>query len=209
VDNFTTRFSPWLLFFEDNIQRVTAVKRSHYDLPQIRPTSREIYHTVEYSPQRVIMKMREDIQLAEEIGACFGGYACNDNHYFRKKKHRHVAFVWTKMAYCKRGGPKWPEYAEEKDDYAYTAECLSRGMPVVVNNYLYPWSVRYEGRGGSRTIKERAKDRRQVVRELERRFPGMFRLKHKPNSPEGTEIQLSVCTEKQLEKWRKEHATAR
>lgn len=206
VDNFTSSLRPWLFFFEDNIKRVTGVVPEHYHREVIKPTSRTLYHSRDLSPQEVISYMLEDIQLASSLGACFGGYACNDNHFFRSRKYRTVGFVWTKMAYVHRDGPSWPcEYADEKDDYVYTALCLAQCGRVLINNFLYPWAERYEGRGGSRTIEERAEDRRRTVAELHSRFPGMFRDKHKPGSPEGTEVQLRFINEAQVQRWQSQH----
>lgn len=202
VDTFTSKESPWLLFFEDNIQRVTMVLDEYYDKPRIDPTTREIYHSQEVGPQRVIQRMLEDIKLASDLNAFFGGYACNDNHYFRKVKYRTIAFVWTKIGYVRRGGPKWPDYVNEMDDYAMTAECLLHSGKVLVNNYIYPWAKRYEGRGGSRTQEERVDDKRATVKELMRRFPGLFRIHNKPTAPADTEILLTMRSESKLNEWR-------
>lgn len=203
VNYFTSQKHPWLMFFEDNIYKVTGVVPHLFHLPEFETTTRHDYHSTEYGPEEVLTHMLNDIILAQEVGATFGGYACNDNHFFRKKKYRHVAFVWTKMAYCHRGGPKWPAWAVEKDDFAYTAECLKHCGRVVVNNFLYAWAKRYEGRGGSRTIHERAEDRRAAVAEFHRRYPGLYRTKDKAGSPEGTEVQLRFHNERQVEQWRR------
>lgn len=202
LDTFTSNGCPWVLFFEDNIQRVTRVSQSHYHLSDINPTTRALYHTDEVSPQQIIENMLEDIKIAESVGAYLGGYSSNDNHFFRKKKYRTVAFVWTKMGYMKRGGPQWPVYLDEKDDYGMTAECLKFCGRVLVNNYLYPWSKRFEGRGGSPTLIERAPGKIRCVKILMEQFPGLFREKSRPGYPEGTEIQLRFHSERQVDKWR-------
>lgn len=202
VDHLTSTSRPWLLFFEDNIYRVTGVSLDKYHLDEVWPTARCYYHDRHLTPQEVIQEMLVDIKLATQVGAVFGGYACNDNHFFRSRKYRTVAFVWTKMAYVSRYGPRWPAYANEKDDYAYTAECLKSHGRVLVNNYLYPWAHRYEGRGGSRTIEERAGQRRECVAQLHDRFSGLFRDKHKSGSPPGTEVQLRFHSERQVDLWR-------
>ena len=203
LDYFTTPSEPWLLFFEDNIMRVTGVLPSHYGMEEIDPTTRHIYHSLEYSPQDVLRCMMADIhRMAEPLGAFYGGYACNDNHFYRSRKYRTIAFVWTKMGYVRRGGPCWPEYLNEMDDYGMTAECLLHSGRTVVNNYLYPWAKRYEGRGGSRTIGERADDKRAAVAEMMRRFPDLFRIRDKKGCPTGTEIQLRFNSDKQVTEWR-------
>jgi hypothetical protein len=81
------------------------------------------------------------------------------------------------MGYMKRGGPKWPLYLDEKDDYGMTAECLKHSGRVLVNNYLYPWSRRFEGRGGSPTLEERTPGKQKCVKILMDRFPVLFRIK--------------------------------
>jgi hypothetical protein len=203
LDNFTSDKCPWVLFFEDNIKRVTRVAKPYYDLEEIKSTTREMYHSLEIGPQEVICNMLEDIVRAEGIGTYLGGYSSNDNHFFRKKKYRTVAFVWTKMGYMRRGGPEWPVYLDEKDDYGMTAECLKFCGRVLVNNYLYPWSKRFEGRGGSPTLEQRAPGKKKCVKILLERFPGLFREKNRSGYPEGTEIQLRFHSEKQVDLWRR------
>ncbi len=203
VDEFTTERNPWVFFFEDNIMRVTRVSQSHYHHNLIDPTSRELYHTDEIGPQEVIESMMEDVEVAESVGAYFGGFASNDNHYFRKRKYRTVAFVWTKMSYIRRGCPDFPVYLDEKDDYGMTAECLKHSGRVLVNNFLYPWCKRFEGRGGSPTLEERAPGKKKCVKILMERFPGLFRIKDRKGYPEGTEIQLRFHSSKQVDQWRK------
>lgn len=204
LDHYTTPKSPWVLFFEDNIVKVTSVKPSHYDLPEIKPTNKPLYHEMEVGPRYVISKMLEDIRLAESIGAHFGGFACNDNHFFRSRKYRHIGYVWTKMAYMHRDGPPWPVELDEMDDYGYSAECLKWDGRVVINNYLYPWSKRYEGRGASRTLVDRLPDKRKAVELLHAKYPGLFRNRDdKKSCPHpGSEVTLRLHSEKQIDEWR-------
>jgi len=204
LDNFTSKSCPWVICFEDNIKRVTRVSQSHYHLPQIEQTTRGLYHADEIGPEDVIDNMLEDIKRAEAAEAYIGGYSSNDNHFFRKKKYRTVAFVWTKMFYMRRGGPQWPTYLDEKDDYGMTAECLCYSGRTLVNNYLYPWAKRFEGRGGSPTLEERAPGKKRCVQILMERFPKLFRIKNRAGYPEGTEIQLRFTSEKSIDKWRAE-----
>lgn len=194
----------WLYFFEDNIIRVTGVTPERFMEEEIRPTTRMLYHKVEYSPQQVLKIMQRDTKVATSLDAWFGGYACNDNHFFRSRKYRDIAFVWTKMGYVRQGGPRWPTYLNEMDDFGMTAECLMYSGRTLVNNFLYPWSKRYEGRGGSRTLEERAEDKRKSVKLLLSRFPNLFRPKEKAGCPSGTELQLRFHSKKQVEKWREE-----
>ena len=154
------------------------------------------------SPQQVVQNILEDIEIAESKGAYLGGYASNDNHYFRKRKYRTVAFVWTKMGYMRRGGPSWPLYLDEKDDYGMTAECLKHSGRVLVNNFIYPWCKRFEGRGGSPTLEERTSGKQRCVKILMERFPGLFSIKNRKGYPEGTEIQLRFHSERQVDQWR-------
>ncbi len=202
VENLTSALRPWLIFFEDNIQYVTGVKSSHYSLEEIKPTTRAIYHDTRYTTQMVLQCMEQDIRRADRAGANYGGYSCNDNHFFRKRKYRDVAFVWTKMGYVCRYAPEWPAYLNEMDDYGMTAECLLKDGKVLVNNYLYPWPKKYEGRGGSRTLEERAADKRAAVHGMMSRFPGLFRIKDRPGREHGTEIQLRFCKTSQVQQWR-------
>lgn len=192
----------WVFAFEDNIQRVTGVLPKEYHHERFNTTTRGLFHDREYSIADVLRVMEADHKKAAGINALFGGFACNDNHFFRKRKYRTVGFVWTKMCYWKAGaGPVWPAHLKEMDDYGYTAECLSRTGRVLINNFLYPWAKRYEGRGGSRTLEERAPDKRIAAQDLVKRFPELYCIRDRKGYPEGTELRTRMCTEKQADRW--------
>jgi hypothetical protein len=106
------------------------------------------------------------------------------------------------MGYVRRGGPRWPTYLNEMDDYGMTAECLLHSGKTLVNNYLYPWAKRYEGRGGSRTAEERTDDKRAAVKMLMEKFPGLYRIHNKPGLPVDTEILLTMRSGSKLDEWR-------
>jgi hypothetical protein len=217
VRNFTSKSQPWLLFCEDNIDKVTKLKEPLYCKSHIVPhgkpgresewnaTRKDFGHMI--GPLEAIDCMLEDIEVAMDLGAVYGGFSPNDNFYFRTVKYRYVGFVWSKLAYCSRNGPKWPEYAYEKDDYAMTAACLSYSGRVVINNYIYAWPNK-EVRGASRSVIDRAPDRAACVKRLHRQYPGMYRDKNRKSRPEGTEIQLAFTSPEQVDKWRQEHPNA-
>lgn len=203
LENLTSRRQPWQLFFEDNIIKVTSVGPERYDLPRLLgKTRRATTDALTLTPFDVVGRMLEDIKLAESVGAYYGGFASNDNHYFRKKKYRTVAFVWSKMGYVRRGGASWPCYLNDMDDYGFTAECLADTGRVLVNNYLHAYAKRFEGRGGSGTLADRVCSKREAVLKMHDKFPGLFRDRSKVDSPDGTEIQLRFSSESQVDKWR-------
>lgn len=201
IENLTSAKTPWLLFMEDNIHRVTCVDSDNYDRFFIDKTTRGMFHDTELSFDQAVRKAYDDIQWCNRAGIGFGGFASNDNHFFRKTKYRHSAFVWSKLAYVRRGGPDWPDQVQEKDDYVYTGLALEYYGAVLVNNFIYPWPKK-EVRGSSRSLEDRAEDRRHAVQYLLERFPDMFRVKERAGHPSGTEVQLRFTSLTQVKKWR-------
>lgn len=202
ISEFTTQRNPWIIWLEDNITRITAVDEDKYHLQQIKKTQREWYHTRELGFSILLQLIQEDITLAKKIGAYYGGFASNDNHYFRKTKYRPISFVWTKMCYFSNRGPDWQIGVMEKDDYLNTAHQLAHVGTVLTNNFIYPWHKKHEGRGGSRKKEDRFDDKINATRIIIDRYPGLFRERLKAGCPAGTEIQLRTTNKNSLEEWR-------
>lgn len=212
LDHFTTKKRPWVFWLEDNIQRITAVNFPNYRLPYIDTTTREMYHTRHLSFADLMAHVHEDIAEADKFGIHYGGFSSNDNHFFRKPKYRTIAFVWTKMAYFKNTPENgWalgasadltPHGVLEKDDYLNTAEQILRHSGTLVNNFIYPWPKKYEGRGGSRTLEERFEDKITASKLIMRQYPDLFRYKKKAGTPYGAEIQLASTHPRTIADWR-------
>lgn len=212
LDHFTTKKNPWVFWMEDNIQRITVVDEDNYHLPYIDTTTREMYHARHLDYPDLMAHVHEDIAEAEKFGIHYGGFSSNDNHFFRKPKYRTIAFVWTKMAYFKNTPEnEWiigaspdltPHGVIEKDDYLNTAEQILRHSGTLVNNFIYPWPKKYEGRGGSRTLEERFDDKIAASKQIMRQFPELFRYKKKAGCPHGAEIQLASTHPRTIAEWR-------
>lgn len=212
LDMFTTKKRPWVFWMEDNIQRITVVDDTHYHLPYIDTTTRQMYHDKHLDYWGLMGHVHQDIQEAEKFGIHYGGFSSNDNHFFRKPKYRTIAFVWTKMAYFKNTPENgWavgashdltPHGVLEKDDYLNTAEQILRHSGTLVNNFIYPWPKKYEGRGGSRTLEERFEDKITASKYIMRQYPDLFRYKKKAGTPHGAEIQLASTHPRTIAEWR-------
>lgn len=212
LDFFHTQKNPWVFWMEDNIQRITCVNPTNYGRTHIDQTSRSMYHDYHLTYTGLMKRVAQDIVEADRYGIRYGGFASNDNHFFRKPKYRTIAFVWTKMAYFRADQRNdWrigdsadltPHGVMEKDDYLNTAEQLFRYSGTLVNNFIYPWPKKYEGRGGSRTLEERFEDKITACKHIMRCYPGLFRFKKKAGTPHGAEIQLASTHPRTLAEWR-------
>ncbi len=203
VENLLSDKVPWLVWFEDNILKVTAVSESHYGLSEIWPTRRDLYHSRELSPRELMPIIGDDLALADRLGVRYGGFACNDNHYYRSLKYRTGGFVWAKMGYCHKDGPAWPAEFKEMDDYAHSAENLLKVGKVLINNFVYPWAQRGEGRGGSRKLEDRWGDKAHTVRKLMERYPDLFVLANPTGDcPLGTEVLMNKTEPEEIRRWR-------
>lgn len=200
IENLTTKYRPWLFWMEDNIKRITAVDEDKYHLEKINPTRREWYHTRELDWESLTKILLVGLESASQFGVKYGGFACNDNHFFRKQHWRSLAFIWTKMAYFHRGSC-WQTGVVEKDDFLNTAHQIALNGATLCDNFVYPWPKRYEGRGGSRTLEERFEDKIAASKLIMERYPGLFRVRKKAGCPRGAEIQMTVVSQSGLEKW--------
>jgi hypothetical protein len=200
IENLTSKNRPWLFWMEDNIKKITAVDKGWYDYTRINTTKREWYHSRELDWEQLSAILVGGISNANTIGAHYGGFACNDNHFFRKTHWRDMAFIWTKMAYFHRNS-FWQVGVNEKDDYLNTAHQIATRGCTMCDNFVYPWPKRYEGRGGSRTLEERFEDKIVASKIIMQRYPGLFRFRSKAGCPAGAEIQMKVVSDSGLKKW--------
>lgn len=134
----------WVFIMEDNIIEVTGV------LPSVKQSPTKDDFKSRVSPKQLLEVVNFDIQVAEKDGALLVGYASNDNHFFRTNHYRNVGFVWGKMCAHKNAqGFKWDHSQTEMLDYLHTAAVLKHCGRVLINNYFFAKSKRYEGTPGS------------------------------------------------------------
>jgi len=203
LENTTSRVNPWMIFAEDNIRKMIGVKPKFlYGCDEVADPSYDNMRGTDYDVQTVFEVINKDILKARELGAYYGGFASTNSHLFRRVKYKTVSFIWSKFGYCRNRGPSWPDYVNEKDDYGFTAECLKFSGRTLKNNFMFPEARRYENRGGSRSLEDRADDMREAVQQFHKRFPGLFRNTQKKHGPEGTEVQLRFNSHKQIDAWR-------
>ena len=89
------------------------------------------------------------------------------------------------------------------EDFRNTAEHLCRYGAVLINNYIFPVANHYEG-GGMGTYQERIPVRKQDVRLLMEKYPGLFRIKDRSGFEPATDLALRLHTPKQIQAWRRE-----
>lgn len=190
----------WVFIVEDNILEVTGVK----GLPDLDERKSFQY---KFSPQDVLCVVNEDIKQAEKIGAVLGGYASNENHFFRTKHYREVGFVWGKMCYFKNVKLPWDHSQREMQDYVHTANVLKHYGRVFINNWLYAKSKRFEGVGGSPAYEARVRGKQLASKYLVEEFDGLFAMNHRPGLAVGSEVKMRMHSVKQIDIWRSKFQT--
>lgn len=175
----------WVLSIDDNVKSFHELK-----------TGKEI------SPQELIVITKQNTQKCDKIGTIYGGYASNTNAFFNRKEFATVGFVWGKVSYMKNAGFEFMKDVTEMDDYAYTALCLYYFGKVLIDRRYGATAARYERVGGNGTAEMRKEKKKEAVKKIMERYPGLFNIKEKKGLETGTEILLRFNSEKALNEWR-------
>jgi len=191
----------WVISIDDNVKRITCVDEDIYNIEEIKAPNREKYNK-EISPQVFIEKCEKDIAIASSVGALYGGFASNDNPFFRKKKYRNCGFVWGKVCYMRSAGIKWMNEINEMDDWAYSAINIALIGRVLINNWIYPYPQRNEKSGGTGTLEQRMPHRVTASKMIEHRFKGLVKRIDKVGHEKGAELKMVLTTEKQVAAWK-------
>jgi hypothetical protein len=186
----------WAFIVEDNIINVTGV------LKNTESPAKEDFKSL-VSPQQMLEIVNKDIQLAEKSGALLIGYASNDNHFFRTNHYREVGFVWGKMCVHKNDPTlKWDHTQSEMLDYTHTAAVLKHCGRVLINNFFFAKSKRYEGTPGSPVYEARVPGKIKASKYLVENFNGLFAYNDRPNLAPKSEVKMRMHSTKQIDKWR-------
>ncbi len=198
----------WIVFADDNIRRLVALPEPHYSrtfIP-IEPKKevcshwRPLYRTA-CTEERFLNEIVPDIiSHCKAIGAHLAGFPSTDNILFRKKKFRDIAYVSGKMMIWHNTGDIDFDHTISMEDFYHTAENLRLYGKVVVCSFVFPTAYHYEA-GGMGKYEERIKVRKNDVKILTERYPGLFRIKNRVGFEPGTDLQLALHSE-DIDRWR-------
>lgn len=205
MDNLAKK-GEWFITLDDNIHGFKRViDKYYYTKKKLEVDSSEISQSdfnYNINAKEFLDLVYKDIELAEKIGATYGGFATVDNYFFNAKKYKAVGYVISKAAYIKHTGKRYDEKILAMDDYGYTAECLLKEGAVLINNWIKPINKHYE-KGGIGTYEERLPKKIQDAKYLMAKYPGLFRYKMKKGCHPKAEIQVRFTNQNQVNEWRK------
>lgn len=204
------RRGEWCVLADDNIRTITALPPPYYDelamtaeeAAALRPAFAE-----PVDDARWLAICADTARYAERVGAWHAGFATTDNPFFRARKFRAVGWVIGKLTLW-RYDPAFridTSYGPMDDKWT-TAEHLLRYGAVAINNYVKPVSRHYEA-GGHGPIAQRGRWCAHMVPRLLAAYPGLYRIKDRPDGPPDSDLAVRLTTRAQVASWR--HAVMR
>jgi hypothetical protein len=195
----------WMVWLDDNVRKVQCIPQPHYNLAKIEFEGQEssywrsLYHTEAPAP-RVLRLLGELVQVCEKNGTIYGGFAPEDNYFYRAKHWRSpFGYVKTKLAVYKNDGSSWyPFEGCMFEDWYKSAEVVARYGSIVLNNYARPVNTYWEP-GGIGSVDERRPCLVSNVKYIMALFPGL--VGDNPKIPGHARFLLR--TSKQLSQWRR------
>jgi hypothetical protein len=208
-----TPVNEWMMMMDDNIREVRSFHPAIYDTEKF--SDRDIKLLVgphrKFGPFMVPLNPLQILQLAEEcktkadsIGSHLVAFSIINNPMYRRSKWATVSYIGNKMILVKRSKLNYsPEKYECLDEVDFLCKNLLTFGKVLVNRYVFPDKRHYE-RGGIGTYKQRLPRKIKECHDLVEEYPGLLAFKQRVGKPLDSEVGLTVRTEKQVEKYRKE-----
>jgi hypothetical protein len=198
VSGWTWLPEPWCHFRSIDFQLTEPTLEGSVDSGG--KTWRQLYDTPCPFPV-VVEQWQELIAKCEEAGTWFGGFAIENNYYFRGRKWQTAGYVRTSNAVVKNTGLPfyyWPGAMQE--DFCRSVDVVARTGSVLVNRFLKVQKPPFEA-GGIGSFAERLPNLKACSEELMRRYPGL--LKH--NKGQEYQLTFALRTRPSIDRWRKEH----
>jgi hypothetical protein len=200
----------WMTWADDNIRKVVGVPGRHYEKERMDFETknskwwRKLYHTEADAP-RIYLFLQELIAKCEELGTIYGGFAPEDNYYFRPRKWRTpTGYVKTKLSVYKNDGSTWYPFAGCMfEDFCKSVDVVARYGSVVINNFARPEN-RYWEEGGIGSEDQRRPHLLKNVAWLVQKYRGLVRQP----AAIPTNIQFALRTARQVAAWRQENGYA-
>jgi hypothetical protein len=200
----------WMAWADDNIRRVAVVSPEHYHAERLEFAGMPSHYwraayRHEAGPHTITMLLGELAAKCDAEGTIYGGFAPEDNYYFRPRKWRvPTGYVKTKLAVYKNDGSSWyPFDGCMFEDFVKSVDVAARYGAVVINNFARPENKYWEA-GGIGAAEFRRPFLAQNVEWLMARYPGLVK-RHKTID---THVQFVPRTRKQLARWREENGYA-
>ena len=197
----------WFLFIDDDVGQMTCVDDANYAETQFNVQSgngddwRRVFGQP-CEPSRLIEIVEESISVAEQVGAHLCGFAVTPNYFFRGRKWRYAGYVASGLMVWHNVEFKF-NHAIGMEDFHYTAEHLATHGLVVLNNWLWHGCRMYIA-GGLGSYEDRKEQRARDCQKLMKLYPGLFRIRRRPDFDVGTDLSVRLHSSTQIARWRKE-----
>lgn len=195
----------FIIFSDDDIGSATWLKDPYYKLDSVnfdeegrtqREWSRDF--STKLTPRTYQKVISSTIKKMLEQKTILGGFATNDNFFFRGKHWRRVGYVSGHMMIMQKNSKFSFDLDIAMEDYRNSAEVAEIFGSVVLNNYAYFKHSMYID-GGLGTAEERFPFRGPDCDILMRQYPGFFRIK---GTGVMADADLSVAvTDRTLDQW--------
>jgi len=207
----------WYLSIDDNVHDITMVPEPWMSLDKIDfdgedwLLDEEKFKTFGYEWRKVLnvpIKRFTDFESVvenmvsrmESMGTVYGGFAIENNYYFRNRKWQGLGYVRTSLAVIKNVGLPfyyWPENMFE--DFTRSVDVVARYGSVLINRFVKAEKTPFEA-GGIGTLEDRIPLLTAVCAKLLEMYPGL--LRESKNRP----YQLQFAkTLKTIRQWREEN----
>lgn len=194
----------WFVFADDNIREIQAVPLPEYSSSSLDVQSDETLRSAfrtRCEPERFLGEIFvECTSRADKLGVSHLGFAAVDNYFFRGNKWKNVAYIIGKLMLWKNTGELVFDHTITMEDFELTAQSILKFGYSLVNNYVYPLAGHYE-MGGMGTKKERLPDRINDVALLQKKYPGLFNVKIRPDG--NPDLGLKFYTHEKAMEWKR------
>jgi hypothetical protein len=197
----------WYVSLDDNVTGWTYLPKPFYDQPWINfnedvswsgKTWRQLYET-EMPFGCVVEIWKEMIADCEKAGTWYGGFAIENNYFYRSHKFQTLGYVRTSNAVIKNVGLPfyyWPGAMLE--DFIRSVNVAVRTGSVLINRFVKVQKKFFEP-GGIGSFEARRPNLVKCCEELQRRFPSLLR------PVKGQDYSLTFALRgKSFEAWRRE-----
>lgn len=217
VEQYIVPRGHWYVTLDDNVSGWTWLPPPYYNDTNIdfgaqKPadgrTWRELYNTPCPFPQ-VVKLWEEMIDHCGHLETEAGGFAVENNFFYRSRKWQYFGYVRAQNAVWKNTGRRFfrwdptpldaePMYGAGIEDFVRSVDLVVNCGQVLINRFVKPHKPEFE-EGGIGTFEQRRPRLVELNQQLMRRYPGLLR------EVKDHDYQLTFAT-RNIEKWKREHA---
>ena len=206
IDETQVEMGEWYMTMDDNIKHFTAHPEPYYSKPETLKITPEVRKSIEYNEieiPKLMEYIKEDLKLADKIGAHLYGFAILRNYKFRRKKYSPIGYIIAKAWCIKKSNVEWDTRMTVSEDTDMTAQHILHHGVVLRNNYIKPVATHY-AKGGLGDVNKRiAKGRFEQIAIMLDKYPGLYEIAKKSTVPDGFDVRFKTYDFDKIQEWRK------